>query len=267
MRDKTMRVLGASMGLLLLSGAMAWADEDVKKYMAGSLKSGYVYAAPETRAIQDDDFSNPAILLLDEGLKLWKQVDGKEGKSCESCHKDLAKDMGMVGASYPKYNERVKKMLTVEDQINTCRVDRMGAKELKWESQDLLALTIAVKNQARDKPVKVNVEGPAKEYYDLGKAYYMQRRGQLDLSCAHCHVFYAGNKLRTEVLSEGHPTGFPLYRLKWQGTGSFQRRARGCNEEIRAEPLPYGAKEYLGVELFLMKRAEGLPIETPAVRK
>jgi sulfur-oxidizing protein SoxA len=35
---------------------------------------------------------------------------------------------------------------------------------------------------------------------------------------------------------------------------------------IRAEPYAYGAPEFVELELYLMSRAGGLPIETPAVR-
>ena len=35
---------------------------------------------------------------------------------------------------------------------------------------------------------------------------------------------------------------------------------------MRAEPYPYGAAEYVALELFLMVRARGLAVETPAVR-
>ncbi|RYI99647.1 MAG: sulfur oxidation c-type cytochrome SoxA, partial [Acetobacteraceae bacterium] len=31
-------------------------------------------------------------------------------------------------------------------------------------------------------------------------------------------------------------------------------------------PFAYGAPEYLAIETFLMSRAAGLPLETPAVR-
>ena len=35
---------------------------------------------------------------------------------------------------------------------------------------------------------------------------------------------------------------------------------------MRAEPYAYGAPEYVDMELYLMWRARGMKIETPAVR-
>jgi sulfur-oxidizing protein SoxA len=65
---------------------------------------------------------------------------------------------------------------------------------------------------------------------------------------------------------QGHPNGYPLYRLEWQSLGSLQRRLRNCLIGMRAEPYAYGADEYVDLELFLMWRARGMKVETPAVR-
>ena len=49
--------------------------------------------------------------------------------------------------------------------------------------------------------------------------------------------------------------------------GSLERRLRACLSGIRAKMLPYGSPEYLDLELYLAWRAQGLPIETPGVRR
>jgi sulfur-oxidizing protein SoxA len=87
------------------------------------------------------------------------------------------------------------------------------------------------------------------------------------MSCATCHIDNTGRKLRSETLSQGQSNGFPTYRLAWQTLGSIQRRFRECNSQIRAEPLPFGAEDYVALELYLAWRGQGLPIESPAVRK
>ena len=67
-------------------------------------------------------------------------------------------------------------------------------------------------------------------------------------------------------MTQAHPTGYPLYRLEWQGVGTLQRRLRSCLAGMRAESYAYGALELVELELFLMWRARGMPMETPAVR-
>jgi L-cysteine S-thiosulfotransferase len=103
-------------------------------------------------------------------------------------------------------------------------------------------------------------------FRDLGEALFRQREGQLNLSCSQCHDDNWGKRLAGNVIPQAHPTGYPLYRLEWQSIGSLQRRLRNCMTGVRAEPYEYGAPEAVALELYLMTRARGMPIETPAVR-
>ena len=68
------------------------------------------------------------------------------------------------------------------------------------------------------------------------------------------------------MIPQAHPTGYPIYRLEWQGLGSLQRRLRGCMSGVRAEPFAFDAPELVALELYLMQRAAGMLLETPAVR-
>ena len=99
-----------------------------------------------------------------------------------------------------------------------------------------------------------------------GERLYRQRIGQIDLACAQCHDEHAGRRLAGSTIPQAHPTGYPIYRLEWQGLGSLQRRLRGCMSGVRAEPYPYDAQELVALEVYLAKRAAGLKVETPAVR-
>ena len=70
-----------------------------------------------------------------------------------------------------------------------------------------------------------------------------------------------------EVISQGQTNGFPVYRHTWQTLGSTHRMFAWCNTSVRAEPYPYGADEYVNLELFMAWRGRGLPVETPAIRR
>lgn len=241
-------------------------DPKMANYISGDKRSGYTFAEPETRAMQDDDFQNPAFLWVEKGEKLWTHKDGEAGKSCADCHGEPEKMKG-VGASYPKFDAKLGKLVNLEQRIMQCRKDQMKAAEWKWESDPLLSMTTFVKYQSRGMPIKVDVEGPAKPFFEKGREFYDTRRGLNDMACKHCHIDNPGNYIRTELLSQGMANGFPTYRLKWQGLGSFMKRVRGCNEEIRAEPLAWGHDDYVNLELYLAWRAQGLQVETPSVRK
>jgi sulfur-oxidizing protein SoxA len=230
------------------------------------LISGYYFRTPETRELQDDDFMNPAFIWLERGQELWDVAEGAAGKACADCHGAAEEGMRGVGASYPKVQAKGE-LMNLEQRINACREENMQAEPWKWESDELLGMTTFVRHQSEGMPVEVSIDGEAAPYFETGKAFYYQRRGQLNLACANCHENNYGMYLRADMLSQGHTNGFPTYRLKWQKLGSLHRRIRGCNRQVRAEPYPAGSDEYTALELFLAWRGQGLPVETPAVRQ
>lgn len=232
----------------------------------GNIISGYDYRDAKTQAMQDDDFENPAFLAVDQGEAAWSTVDGEAGKSCASCHGDDASSVKTVASTYPVFNEASGKLINIEQQINACRTDNMKAAPYKWESPDMLGMTAYLKSQGRSELVNVKIDGPAAPFFEKGKEFYYARRGQLDMSCAHCHEDNYGNNIRADLLSQGQSNGFPTYRMKWQGVGSLHRRFRGCNKNIRATSLAYGADDYVNLELYLAWRGQGLPVEGPSVR-
>lgn len=230
------------------------------------LWSGSHFAAESTQEMQDDDVGNPAMPWYDIGEELWSKREGEANKSCQDCHGDAAKSMKNVGATYPIYYAPWKKLINVENRINLCREKFMKAPPWKYDSDDMLAMMIYVKNQSSGVPVNVNIEGPAKPFFEKGKAFYEQRRGQLDFACSNCHTKYWGQKIRMDTLSQGQSNGFPTYRLKWQKPGSLHRRFKACNTLVRSTPFKAGSDEYVNLELYLAWRGQGLPVETPSVR-
>jgi sulfur-oxidizing protein SoxA len=248
----------------------AQADDATEDWGAYALddgrRSGYTYAAAETRAMQDDEFDNSGFIWVEKGAELWDEADGGAGKACGDCHGDAAESMRGVGARYPVFAPERDKLINLEQRINQCRTERMGAEPWAWESEPLLAMTTYVRHQSHGMPVSPVIDGPAAPFFATGKTFYETRRGQLDMACIHCHEMNSGNMLRAQRLSQGMSNGFPTYRLKWQTIGSLHRRIRGCNEDVRAEVYAPGSDEYVNLELYLAWRARGLPVETPAVR-
>jgi len=129
----------------------------------------------------------------------------------------------------------------------------------------LLALTAYVGQQSRGMPLQPTDER-LQPFIEAGRDFFNRRQGQINLSCAQCHDERWGKRLAGSVIPQGHATGYPLYRLEWQALGSLQRRLRNCLTGMRAELYPLGAPEYVDLQLYLMWRARGLAVETPAVR-
>jgi sulfur-oxidizing protein SoxA len=243
---------------LLLAAAPASAEEKL---------SGYEFSSPETRAMQDDDASNPGFLWVLQGETLWQRRDGGAGKSCADCHGDAGRSMRGVAARYPVFDPGAGAPVDLEQRINRCRAEHQQAPPLRYESEELLALTTYVASQSRGVPIAPTEDERATEALEAGRALFQRRLGQLDIACSQCHDDNWGKELSGNKLPQAHPTGYPAYRLEWQSLGSLRRRIRNCMLGIRAEPWPYDAPEYVELELFLARRAAGLKVETPAVRR
>jgi len=229
-------------------------------------RSGYDFMGRETRAMQDDDTANPGLLWVLEGGALWNRKAGVAGRSCADCHGDAGASMRGAAARHPAFDAARGRPVSLEQRVNLCRTDRQQAPSLAWESRELLALSAYVARQSRGLPIEIADDRRARPFLDAGRATFDRRQGQLDLACSQCHDANWGRQLAGNVIPQAHPTGYPLYRLEWQGLGSLQRRLRNCLVGMRAEPYEYGAPEMVDLEFFLMWRARGMIMEAPAVR-
>jgi sulfur-oxidizing protein SoxA len=233
---------------------------------AGERRSGYEFMSRETRAMQDDDVTNPGMLWVLDGEALWNRKEGAAARACADCHGDARARMKGVAARHPAWDAASGRPVNLEQRINACRTIRQQAAPLAYESRDLLALTAFVALQSRGMPAAVAIDDRTRPYRDAGRDTFNRRQGQLNLACAQCHDERWGKKLAGSTIPQAHPTGYPLYRLEWQSLGSLQRRLRNCMIGMRAEPYAYGAPEFVDLELYLMWRARGMPLEAPAVR-
>ncbi|HET7364620.1 MAG TPA: sulfur oxidation c-type cytochrome SoxA [Burkholderiales bacterium] len=225
-------------------------------------RSGYEFMGRETRAMQDDDTTNPALFALQDGEALWNRRDREQ--SCASCHGDATASMKGVAARYPAIVGG--KPINLEQRINACRLEHQHAPAFAYESKELLALTAYVGRQSRGMPIAIEANDATRPHIEAGRALYERREGQLNLACSQCHDDNWGKLLAGSPIPQGHATGYPIYRLEWQGMGSLERRVRNCMIGVRAEPYAYGSLEYVQLELYLMWRARGMKLETPAVR-
>jgi sulfur-oxidizing protein SoxA len=232
----------------------------------GERRSGYDMMGPQTRAMQDDDTINPGILWVLDGETLWNRKAGSAEKSCADCHGDARTSMKGVAARYPTFDAARGRPVNLEQRILACRSERQQAPPLRYESKDLLALTAFVARQSRGLPIAPPADERLQPFLEAGRALFSARQGQLNLACTQCHDDQWGKRLVGNVIPQAHPTGYPLYRLEWQGLGSLQRRLRNCLIGVRAETPEYGSPDYVAIELFLMWRARGMPMESPGVR-
>jgi sulfur-oxidizing protein SoxA len=231
------------------------------------IRSGIEFASEDVRKLQADDFANPGMLWVARGEKLWGEPAGKSGQSCAACHGDVAQSMKGVAARYPRVDAGSARLVNLGGRINLCRERNQQAEALAHESGELLGLTAYVGHQSRGVPVTVTIDAQARDHFERGRKLYFTRGGQMNLACTHCHDRNWGKQLLADTITQGHGNAYPAYRLEWQSAGSLQRRIRACYFGLRAEMPPYGAQELLDLELYLAWRGNGLPVETPGVRR
>ena len=234
---------------------------------ADHLRSGSTYGSADLRSLQADDFQNPGMLWVERGARLWREPAGDVKAACAGCHNDARQTMRGVATRYPRFDPKLGRLVNLEGRVNACRVDQQRAQPLEYETDDLIGLTAYVAHQSRGLSIAVAIDDAARPSLEAGRQLYGQRVGQINLACMHCHDERAGQRLLAETIRQGHGNAYPIYRLEWQKAGSLQRRLRACLSGVRAEMWPYGAQEYLQLELYLAWRASGLAIETPGVRR
>ena len=80
-------------------------------------------------------------------------------KPCASCHGD-AESMAGVRTQMPHVNEDGE-LWAMEDYVNNCRTERMGAEAWGWESGPMLAMTTMISDQSRGLQMNVEIDGEA----------------------------------------------------------------------------------------------------------
>lgn len=233
---------------------------------AETRRSGQLDMSPSLQVMQRDDAQNPGMLWVKEGETLWSQRAGAAALSCASCHGEAGTSMRGVAARYPRLDAGTGLPIDLGQRIAQCRQQRQQAPALAPESQPRLALESYLAFQSRGLSLSPDTDPRLEPFAARGMAAYRRRIGQLNLSCMQCHDDQAGARLAGSVIPQAHVTGYPTYRLEWQGMGSLQRRLRGCMIAVRAEAPAPDALPLVELQLYLARRSAGLPMESPAVR-
>jgi sulfur-oxidizing protein SoxA len=251
-----------SVAVLLATAAPLLAAE----ILQDERRSGFTFMGPETQTMQNDDSANPGMLWVLDGEKLWNSKAGTAANACADCHGDARLSMKGVAARYPDFDKSLGRPVDLEQRINLCRARHQKATPLPYENHDLLALTALIAQQSRGIEISAGSDPQLEPFLAKGRELFMQRQGQLNLACTNCHDDNWDKHLAGSPITQAHPTGYPEYRLEWQSLGSLQRRLRSCIYGVRAQAYDYGAVELVELELYLMSRARGMPMEAPAVR-
>ena len=274
----------AALAALALCGMRAASAADAPDPMADAktFRNFFVKKFPNVKL---EDFVNGPYAIDQDMRRQWEEKEqfppyefslekGKEmfakpfrnGKRYADCFPNQG--IG-IRQNYPYFDSDEGKVITLELALNHCR-EANGEAPLSYVDDEMAALTAYMAFTSRGKPFDIKVpDNPrALEAYQNGKRYFYTRRGQLNFSCATCHVQNPGERMRAEVLAPalGILNAMPIYRSEWGGMGTISRRFTTCNSQIRGIPLDPQDEEYRDLEYFLSYVSNGLPISGPGAR-
>ncbi len=257
--------------------------EDIKKFQGYFLKTFPNLALQDFQdgpyAINADKFQQFEAIMefppfedfVDKGESLWGKPF-KNGKTFASC---LGNDVSKVRPDFPRWNAKTGKVVTLESAIQNC-LKRNGESKWGWKKGKMAYLSAYLTTQAAGEKINVVVPNDSRAIaaYEDGKKFFYAKRGQLNMSCANCHIDNAGKRIRGNILSPalGQITHFPVWRGKWakkkgDGFGTIQRRFGGCNKQVRAKPFKTQKSQYSNLEYFLTAMSNGMTYNGTAYRE
>ena len=276
------RVASAAFALAALTLAAPAADTPDPVADAKAFRNYFVTKFPKVKL---EDFVNGPYSMNEDMRRQWDEKEqfppyefsldaGQEmfsrpfrnGRSYADCFPNQG--IG-IRQNYPYFDTSEGKVITLELALNKCR-EANGEAAFSYVRDDMAALTAYMAFTSRGKPfdIKIPDDPRALEAYQNGKRYFYTRRGQLNFSCATCHVQNPGERIRAEILAPalGILNAMPIYRSEWGGMGTISRRFTTCNSQIRGVPLEPQAEEYRDLEYYLSYVSNGLPISGPGSR-
>ena len=220
-----------------------------------------------------------ADIYIEEGQALFNKP-GENGQSCASCHETKntdAPNLKNLATNYPKFDHSLGEVVLVETRNNYCRQEYMNSHPYKLGSRASNTLSAYVKYLSRNMPITVTPNVHTQESLLRGEKSFYKKTGQLNFSCADCHVTAANQWLRGQLLSDIQTQGKNRYTAAtWPkhfvalhdlGLISLQQRIRHCQIVTQTYPQKLGSEEYIDMELYITSLANGLPMQAPTKSK
>ena len=203
--------------------------------------------------------------VLEKGKKMW-ETPLKSGKKYSDCLPNGGKN---IAGNYPYFDDKAGKVVTLVDAINACRVANGEQAYKLGDKATTGTLTAYMRTLSDGMLQNIKVEGPkALAAYEDGKKTFYSRAGQLNFSCATCHVQNAGVRLRSELISPavGHTVHWPVFR-GGDNLVELQTRYVGCFKSVRHISAPAGSEKLNNLEYFHSYMSNGLPMKASVFRK
>jgi sulfur-oxidizing protein SoxA len=232
----------------------------------------YLHALPaaapgESASVEEPRAANEAQAaevgaVVEAGRKLWN-AKFKDGRSMGSCFPNGGK---RIAGTYPLYDARLKKVVTLETAVNQCRKTHGEALFDATDPATMGAVIAYVRSLSNGQKIAMRVPAAAEPRVEQGRRLFVTRMGQRNYACASCHVQNAGKRFADSILppAAGQAAQWPLVRAGSAVTA--QARMRECLELMGAAPFAAGSDELNHLEYYLTSLANGMPIKANAWR-
>jgi len=278
---------------LAMLGAVAFMTPTVSADPASDLKQFQEFFKKKFPAVPFDEYANglyalpglepyreqwlmyndfpPLELGLTRGKKMW-ETPFKNGSNFASCFKNGGRN---IAQGYPYWDEATQKVRTAEMDLNDCLKKNSEPPFTGLDNDTktrvrLAELTAYFYSLSKGQRVNIDISSPgAVKAYEAGEKFWWQRRGQLNFSCANCHMDLAGKNFGgNQPLSAalGHPVGWPAQRLDWARLETIHQRYKTCNSQVRAKPFKHSSEIYNNLQFYETYMSSGLPLTAPAMR-
>lgn len=244
--------------------------EFFEKRFPGVALEDYVYGAlianPGGREQYEQIMEFPPFLGdVEKGKKIW-ETPFHNGRTFSDCFPNAGHN---VVGNYPSFDEALGKIVTFENAINACLRANGEPEFVYGDRQSMGVLTAYARTLSDGMRINILVDSAgARARYEAGKTLFFRRIGQLNASCAGCHLYNAGKIMRMEIISPalGHATHWPIFR-GGEELMTLQGRFKRCMEQMRAVPYGFDSEEWNDLEYFLTYLSNGLPLKASVFRK
>lgn len=202
--------------------------------------------------------------IVAAGQRLW-QKKFRNGKSLGSCFPNGGR---RIAGTYPQFDARLKKVVTLEIAINQCLLLNKEAPFDPADAQAMGATLAWLRSQSDGQKIAVRVASPpAEEKFEAGRALFFMRTGQQNLACASCHLSSAGRVYGNAAIPPAVGLAAQWPAIRGGQPVTINGRIRECLSRMGAATVTFGAEDFANLEFFLAYLSNGYPIKANVSRR
>lgn len=223
------------------------------------------------KALYDAD-ENPGEIFVAKGEEILNKYGGE--KALASWLGIDSKNLGKEIATYPKYNQKLDRVVTLEPLLATF-IQETKNQNVSMADQNMTFMVTYVRSLANGDKVNMPLNEPhLKKAIANGEEIFKTKRGMRGLACYSCHnPGVIGKRLRMQELPDLKASDiksgatWPAYRMTKTEMTTIQKRFQGCMENSTQAKLPIGSTPMIDLEAYVTSLSQGQVIAVPGLKR